>query len=110
MALFEDKNKIIEELRGQVNIQKFKIEDLEREKENLLARIEHLQSDSLISSLEKKIKKQEEYINTYVTAVLEDPKGAKRHKIKEQILEQAEVAQMTADVKQELSGGEIENE
>lgn len=102
MIFFRNKDKIIEELKGEINRLRFEIEDLERIQESLLNKIEYLESNSLIQSLQNKIDEQAEYINMYVTTTLATKQGARRHRLKEEIIRQEEDARLRKEIREEL--------
>lgn len=106
MFFFKNKDKIIEELNAEINILKFRIEDLKRE--NLSFQQKLKEQAPIIQALEKRVNEQGDFIEDYILDTISDSKAMMKYKIKKDAIIRSQKAQLKAEVKKELGNRWVE--
>lgn len=108
MRFFKNKDKIIQELNAEINILKFRIQDLKRE--NLSFQEKLKEQSPLIKTLEKRLNEQGDFIDNYILNTVDDAKAMMKYKIKHDAVVRSQKAELMAEVKKEMGNKWIDED
>lgn len=108
MRFFKNKDKIIQELNAEINILKFRIQDLKRE--NLSFQEKLKEQAPLIKTLEKRLNEQGDFIDNYILDTVDDAKAMMKYKIKHDAIIRNQKAKLIEEVKKEMGSNWVDEE